>query len=334
MSLVMNIPEIRFAVSTVRQVTRLVRQIQAEMVSPAMSKQDRSPVTVADFAAQAVVAGRLAAEFPKDALIAEESSAALRAPGERQLLEQITRYAAYLLPGADPVKVCNWIDRGASEFAPRAWVLDPIDGTKGFLRGGQYAVALALLVEGQVQIGVLGCPNLRQGWIEDHQGPGSLVAAVRGQGSWVSSLADGDSQFEPLHVSERSQPAQARLLRSYESGHTNTAKTEALVQRLGIQAEPVRLDSQAKYAILAAGGGEAIVRLLSTEQPDYREKIWDQAAGALVVEEAGGVITDISGKPFDFTTGRQLTGNRGVLATNGRLHSVFLEALDAVGASD
>lgn len=326
-------PELAFATATVRQVARLVQQIQAEMVSPALTKEDRSPVTVADFAAQAVVAGRLEQAFPHDPLIAEESSGALRSPAERQRLEQITHYVSRGLPGATPASVCAWIDRGAADFSPRAWVLDPIDGTKGFLRRGQYAVALALLVDGQVQIGVLGCPNLRQGWIEDHHGPGSLVVAVRDQGSWVSTLSDGDTWFEPLHVSSCSQPAQARLLRSYESGHTNVAQIDAMIHRLGIQAEPVLLDSQAKYAILAAGGGEAIVRLLSSDLPDYREKIWDQAAGALIIEEAGGMVTDLAGKPFDFTTGRLLTGNRGVLVTNRRLHPAFLQALSEVGAA-
>ncbi|MHC5543784.1 inositol monophosphatase family protein, partial [Singulisphaera rosea] len=61
----------------------------------------------------------------------------------------------------------------------------------------------------------------------------------------------------------------------------------------------------------------------------YREKIWDHAAGLLVVEEAGGVVTDIDGKPLEFTHGRELVANRGVLVTNGRLHHKVLDALDA-----
>ena len=62
---------------------------------------------------------------------------------------------------ASPDQICHWIDRGnASEFSDRFWTLDPIDGTKGFLRGGQYAVCLALIVDGDVKLGVIGCPNL------------------------------------------------------------------------------------------------------------------------------------------------------------------------------
>jgi 3'(2'), 5'-bisphosphate nucleotidase len=53
-------------------------------------------------------------------------------------------------------QVCNWIDHNRVDPGRCFWTLDPIDGTKGFLRGEQYVVALALVVDGQVQIGVLG----------------------------------------------------------------------------------------------------------------------------------------------------------------------------------
>jgi 3'(2'), 5'-bisphosphate nucleotidase len=92
------------------------------------------------------------------------------------------------------------------------------------------------------------------------------------------------------------------------------------------------MDSQAKYAVLAAGGAEILLRLLSERQPSYREKIWDQAAGSIILEEAGGQISDLDGKPLDFTTGRALNNNRGILASNGRLHDAALEALQKVGA--
>jgi 3'(2'), 5'-bisphosphate nucleotidase len=92
------------------------------------------------------------------------------------------------------------------------------------------------------------------------------------------------------------------------------------------------MDSQAKFAILAAGKGDVIARLLSPAKPDYREKIWDQAAGSLLVEEAGGKVTDLHGQALDFSTGRELINNRGVLASNGRLHTVILNALHELDA--
>ncbi|HEX9616582.1 MAG TPA: inositol monophosphatase family protein, partial [Anaerolineales bacterium] len=204
--------------------------------------------------------------------------------------------------------------------------------TKGFLRGDQYAIALALIVAGRVQISVLACPNLVEGYRPQAGGEGSLLVAVRGEGAWTASLLDETEPFSRVTVSERGRAAQARLLRSFESGHTNVSQVDLFAEALGVQAEPVRMDSQAKYAVLAAGHGEIYLRLLSPKQPDYREKIWDQAAGSLIVEEAGGLVTDLQGRPLDFSKGRTLADNRGVLATNGRLHTAALQGLQAIQA--
>jgi len=103
------------------------------------------------------------------------------------------------------------------------------------------------------------------------------------------------------------------------------------VKVLGITADPVPMDSQAKYAVLAAGGGEINLRLISPSQPNYVERIWDQAAGSICVEEAGGRVSDLDGKPLNFSHGRTLAANRGVLATNGRVHEVLLAGLKEIG---
>lgn len=341
-------PEIRFALDVVRSASLLVKNIQAEMVSPALTKDDRSPVTVADYASQALVAYQLERSFPADALVAEEDSAELRsqlgAAGTREnsLLGQVARFVRTSIPQADPEAVCDWIGRGTGAPSGRFWTLDPIDGTKGFLRGDQYAAALALLVEGEVQLGVLGCPNLAlvrnapaspgsPPLAIEMDGAGLLVLALRGQGTWVTSLTQpGD--FRQLHASDRSEMQNARLLRSFEAEHTNLDQIAEFARAAGIQTQPVRMDSQAKYALLAAGIGDLLLRLLSPGRPDYREKIWDQAAGSLVVQEAGGTITDLDGKPLDFSTGRTLANNRGVLASNSLLHPAALEVLGVIQA--
>jgi 3'(2'), 5'-bisphosphate nucleotidase len=324
--------ETQFAISAVRQACRTVKLIQSEMVTPALTKEDRSPVTVADFASQALVGKLLEDHFPGDLLVGEEDSTALRKPGEENTLGQITHYVSNLLPQASPTLVCAWIDRGGAEPARRFWTLDPIDGTKGFLRGDQYAIALALIDAGQVQIGVLGCPNLVDGYKPDLTGPGSLGIAVRGAGAWVGPLEGDNSTLVPLHVSDQGNPSQARLLRSFESGHTNVGQIDLFAEALGVQAQAVRMDSQAKYLVLATGEGELYLRLLSPKQPDYKEKIWDQAAGSLLVEEAGGKVSDLHGKSLDFTAGRQLLNNHGLLASNTHLHLAALQALAAIQA--
>ncbi|MBS1248918.1 MAG: Fructose-1,6-bisphosphatase/inositol-1-monophosphatase [Chloroflexi bacterium] len=329
----LNNPETAFALDAVRRAALLVKHIQAEMVTSALTKDDRSPVTVADFAAQALVGHLLEEKFPGVSLVGEESSAVLQIPEERDTLLTITRFLGEIFPQATPEKVCAWIDRGAGEAEDRYWTVDPIDGTKGFLRGAQYAVALALVVDGQPQIGVLGCPNLTGGYRENVEGEGSLLIAATGEGSWLTALEGGpQNEFTRVKVSPQDDPAQARLLRSFESGHTNTGQVDRFNQAMGGEAPPVRMDSQAKYAVLASGQGEIYLRLLSPGREDYREKVWDQAAGSLIVEAAGGRVTDLAGNPLDFSVGRRLLKNRGVCATNGHLHEAALQALRTVKA--
>jgi len=323
---------IQVVLEAVCKAARLMRVIQRETVLSSLTKGDKSPVTIADFASQALIARMLSNSFPEIPLVAEETATALRAPEGTDLLAQVTKYVKTVFPEATPESVCDWIDRGGAEPGKQFWVLDPIDGTKGYLRGDQYAVALALVEDGVAQVGALGCPNLSDAVTPDAKGPGCVVLGARGQGTWVTSLENDSGAWRQLHVSDRADGSQARLLRSFESGHTNVGKIDMLADELGVRVEPVRMDSQAKYAVLAAGGGEAMLRLLSPDRLDYREKIWDQAAGSLVLEEAGGSITDLDGKPLDFTQGRMLVNNRGVLATNGQLHETMLKSLRTVKA--
>ena len=88
---------------------------------------------------------------------------------------------------------------------------------------------------------------------------------------------------------------------------------------------PYRIDSQCKYAAVARGDASIYLRLPTSAE--YREKIWDHAAGAIVVEEAGGTVTDVHGNALDFSCGRKLENNQGIISTNGRFHA---EVVDAV----
>lgn len=327
-----NDPEIRFALHAVRQASVMVRRVRAATDPEALRKGDRSPVTVADFASQALVGRLIEESFPADPLVAEEDSTALRAPQRAATLQTVCAALRDPYPEAGPEIVCEWIDRGGARPGPRFWVLDPIDGTKGFLRGDQYAVALALVVAGRVELGVLGCPHMDVDLNPDRPGAGALVFARRDHGAWVTPL-EGDVQAaRALSVSDVRDPARARLVRSFEAAHTDAERMDRLAEALGAEAPPVRMDSQAKYAVLAAGQGELYLRLLSAQRLDYREKIWDQAAGSVILTESGGRVTDLDGRPLDFTRGRTLLGNRGVLASNGHLHARALEAVRAVGA--
>lgn len=317
---------LNFALEITRRAAELTTLIQDEMVTPALDKADRSPVTVADLAVQAYVAAKLEEFCPEIPLVGEESSDVFASDAGQETLMAVTDYVARLIPAATPEDVCRWIDRGNAEGGATGqfWTLDPVDGTKGFLRREQYAVALALLEDGCVKLGVLGCPRLSL----DGENTGVLAYAERGEGAWFTQLAANDANTPyRLRVSDISDVNQSRALRSVESGHTNVSQMDILMQKMGVSAEPVRMDSQAKYVVLAAGRGDLLFRLLSSKMPDYEERIWDQAAGSIIVQEAGGRITDLAGRPLDFTQGRTLKNNRGICASNGLLHDAAIQAL-------
>ena len=191
----------RFAVAVVREAAQLVRRVQKEMLvgslnKGALAKDDKSPVTVADFAAQALVGLRLSETFPAMGFVGEESAEVLRTPEGQTTLEQITHFVQQVVPTATSEKVCEWIDRGAGEPTNEFWTLDPVDGTKGFLRGDQYAVALGFIRNGEVRVGALGCPELADASRPDKGGPGTLLVARRGNGTWAGPL---DATGAPRH---------------------------------------------------------------------------------------------------------------------------------------
>jgi 3'(2'), 5'-bisphosphate nucleotidase len=327
----LNNKDILFAIDAVTKASNLVKHIQGELIDGTLSKDDKSPVTVADFSAQALVSYLMQTSLPGNVLVGEESASDLEIRDGKILLQKITAFLQELLPTTNEQKVVDLINFGTQQPTERYWTLDPIDGTKGFIRGQQYAVALALIENGEIQIGVLGCPNLSEGWKQDIGGEGSLIVAQKGKGCWVTKLND-QSNFSQLNVFPLKNAEEARLLRSRATSHTNVSQLDVIANNMSVKAEPVLLDSQAKYGILAAGKGDLLFRLISDKMPNYKEKIWDQAAGAIVVTEAGGKITDLDGKPLDFSHGRQLIKNRGVLASNGLLHQIALDAIRKAGA--
>ncbi len=310
--------ELELAIAAVRRAAVACRTIQAAMVdSETLQKKDRSPVTVADFASQALVCEALTASSAVTSIVGEESSKDLDA----ELSERVFGYVGDSLgTSVSAETVRGWIDAG--NFTPdanaRYWTLDPIDGTKGFLRAGHYAIALALIDAGEVVLAALGCP----GW-------DSLLCAVRGQGARQLPLAmDADTDGEAIRVAAADD---LRFCESVESGHSDQSRSAEIAKRLSITAPPLRMDSQAKYAAVARGDASIYLRLPTRK--DYREKIWDHAAGMLVTVEAGGRVTDTTGAPLDFTHGRRLEHNAGVIATNGAIHDQVVAAVQATRPS-
>ena len=322
--------EQEIAVKAVQEAAKLCQAVQAQITSSVLEKKDKSPVTVADFGSQALVCRAIREAFPDDPIIAEEDSAALKTEENAPLLEKVVAHLSDLRPGVDADTACAWIDHGgAQEYSERFWTLDPIDGTKGFLRGEQYAIALALIVDGEIVVAALGCPNLPVS-ADQPDNTGVVYAAVLGQGTTCIPM-DGSSETVAVKVSDTTDSTEARFCESVESGHTSHSDSANVAEKLGITADSVRLDSQAKYAVVARGEADIYLRLPT--RPGYVEKIWDHAAGVLVMTEAGGKASDIYGQPLEFNHGWGLHANKGVIVSNGKLHDAVIEAINEVGVT-
>lgn len=345
--------ELRTALLAVQRAARLTSAVYRATEKGTTSKSDASPVTIGDFGAQALIIAALKYRFPGDEIVAEEEASELRVNSE--LRNEVWQYVSQTrlddegaereLGGAitSAEEMMDVIDQGKSPGGAkgRIWAIDPIDGTKGFLRGGQYAVCLALMVDGHVKVGVLGCPNLPvddrqrvnsntghdQKWNEKEKGV--LVAAIEGQGASSRPLTKGGlAERHQIRMRDVKDITQASFCESVEAAHSNHSENAEISKRLGTTNEPVRMDSQAKYASIARGAGDIYLRLPVCR--DYQEKIWDHASGYLIVREAGGEVTDSEGKALNFSCGRTLAKNKGVVAASKAVQPRVLEVVKEV----
>lgn len=171
------------------------------------------------------------------------------------------------------------------------WALDPIDGTKGFLRGGQYAVCLALLEDGEPVLGVMGTPNLPLDYKNSSSEKGVLFVTTKGAGAFQVSLLQiptddsklrsilcytqrsyASADLQPIHMAEISSLSEASFCESVEAGHSSKPLNARIAELMGITKPPVQMDSQAKYCSISRGDGNVYLRLPTSAT--YEEKIW------------------------------------------------------------
>jgi 3'(2'), 5'-bisphosphate nucleotidase len=318
--------EMRTALQAIIEASRLCQRVREDLrEGGSILKSDRSPVTIADYGSQAIICKLVKEVFPGDTIVAEEDSEELKKPTHSAILQQVSHYVNKFIPNSSSEAVCSWIDFGSQAMTDRFWTLDPIDGTKGFLRGDQYAIALALIEKGLVKFGLLACPNLYVDKDQPQGTRGCLFLALRGKGSVQMDIA-GKTQL-PLSVSKVKDPTKAIITESVELDHADHLSHRRIAQRLNISEPSLPMDSQAKYGVVARGEATIYLRVPSTSEPSYKEKIWDHAAGSIITEEAGGKVTDILGHPLDFSHGIKMEKNQGVVVTNGIFHDMILEAL-------
>lgn len=322
----MQSPHALKLISLMVECCRIARAVRDRLKpGDAHDKQDRSPVSVGDFAVQTWVARYLAEHGGGLPLVGEESAEVL-ALQTVSLRQGVVAALAEIQPDVSEADVLTWLmamDRGPDvDSLPDYWTVDPIDGTRGYLHGGQYAIALAEIRDGQPVLGMLGCPALPYSGLPDDCGPamreGCILYAERQGGAYMLP-ANGDLAGLKRITLAPPEPLKVRVSESLHSAHGHQGQLASWAKSTGRELQEIRIDSQCKYALLARGDTDVYIR--KARQASYLEWVWDHAAGALIATEAGAVVTDLAGRPLDFGLGHRLRLNHGVLAARPELHA-------------
>uniref|UniRef100_A0A804K2I0 PAP-specific phosphatase, mitochondrial n=1 Tax=Musa acuminata subsp. malaccensis TaxID=214687 RepID=A0A804K2I0_MUSAM len=337
--------ELEAAVDVVERACRLCVDVKKALLSDKgriLEKNDQTPVTIADFGVQALISLELKRLFPSIPLVAEEDSGFLRSnSGDLQrvhghdgnsLVNLVLTAVADKATGADdPLTsdvVLEAIDRGGKDAVSfdaqpaTYWVLDPIDGTRGFLKGNDalYVVGLALVVDGKIVLGVMGCPNwkvdiLSSGIHDRKTGDcetGIIMIAHEGCGTWTRKFFDGMDKFlsmqggwQQCFVDSCYMVHEARFcipdsqtwdlipLSAFFSSTVDDTKDR---DRGTILLLPTCCGSLCKYLMVASGRASVFI-LRARAQTSI--KVWDHAVGVICIQEAGGKVTDWIGTELD-----------------------------------
>lgn len=338
--------ELLTAISVVQQAAKLSQSLLSSRDKGVIEKDDLSPVTVGDFAIQALLAATLHRAFPDDGFVGEEDAAEVR--NNPALLDRIwdlleSQGATDALGTKEAV--CEMIDlcgNGVPEVGRRVWVFDPIDGTKTFVRGEMYAVNVALLEGGRQVLSVVGLPVLSMDVKApvfndtlDPTGRGCILFGVKGYGAYVRPLLQSspDEVVEIRRLESHAEKVTALAdLRSVTCGDGELAGSGiddahvAICRKLGVEFPGCDLLGWVpRWATLAMGLANMTVWVY--KRRDRLAKIWDHAGAMLLFEEVGGKVTDVDGKEIDFSAGRKMTANYGFVAAPRNLHAAVLKAV-------
>lgn len=305
-----------------RDAAQLCRLVQEKylVASDKSSGAQTEPVTIADYGSQAIICRALQAHYPDDAVVAEESGEQfLQLVSDEQRGQVLSLLAQILRVPVSEAELIAWLDFGVDRSAAHTWVIDPIDGTKGFLARRHYVVAVGLLRDGQVSEGIVAAPGFRDG-------EGALFY-TRDGATFRAPLAAGDGA--KVTVSQRHKLGDCVVVQSYERYHASKSRMGRARAYAGLGgARLLELDSMEKYALVACGDADLYMRL-PREGSVYEHKIWDHAAGVALVRNAGGTVTDLDGGPLDFSQGETLP-NAGLIASNGAHHGRVVAAVQRV----
>jgi 3'(2'), 5'-bisphosphate nucleotidase len=263
--------ELALAIRLAREAGALIRALRQSGIS-VDRKAGNEPVTQADRDANALIVAGLGAAFPEAGLLSEEAP-----------------------------------DDGSRRVRERVWMIDPLDGTKDFIRGENgFATMIGMLVAERPVLGVVYQPIIDR-----------LYFAVAGAGAFVE---EGGRAPERLRVSDVRRAFEARMVASKSHRDEIIDRVRA---ELGITDELNVGSVGLKLGLIARGERDLYVN------PSGHSKLWDVCAPEAILVEAGGRLTDSTGAPIDYR-GAELRNLRGLIASNGHLHDEVVERLAPV----
>ncbi len=308
--------------SAVRDAVKLCRRVQEDylIANTKSAGNHKEPVTIADYGSQAIIGRALMRHYPDDGVVSEESGEQfLQLLSERQRSQALALLEDVLGCAISEREVLGWLDFGKARAASRTWVIDPIDGTKGFIALRHYAIACGTLVDGQVAGGIVAAPGYADG-------AGALFYTENGA-TWRAPIAAGAGAR--VRVSARRADDDFIAAQSYERQHASKSRMGRARELAGLGAARIlELDSMEKYALVACGDADLYMRLPRAGSA-YQHKIWDHVAGVALVQGAGGLATDLDGGPLDFSQGETLP-NLGMIISNGQHHARVVAAVQRV----
>jgi 3'(2'), 5'-bisphosphate nucleotidase len=336
--------ELTVAIGALQKAAQLSQSIVADKDKGAIEKDDLSPVTVADFAVQALLTATIKHAFPEDRVVGEEDASDLRQ--NSALMERVWGLLGRIAEDEDTPslcklpatreQMCDLIDEcGASSPAStgRTWIFDPIDGTKTYLLGQLYAINMGLLEDGEQVAGIVGAPNLSidakaplKNEDIDPTGEGCIFFAVKGHGAYIRPLRSDQPRrlFTQGANQEVSFVTSATIVDSALDGIHDIVASRLNAPYPGSDLLPWVL----RWAVLAMGLGNTTVWVY--KRRDRYAKAWDHAGAMLLFEEAGGKVTDVHGKKIDLTAGRKISANFGFVAAPKDIHGRVLDTVHEV----
>ncbi|MFX0025137.1 MAG: inositol monophosphatase family protein [Candidatus Hermodarchaeota archaeon] len=270
-------------------------------------KEDDSPVTLADYASQIFIVKKLKETFPNDQIIAEESYNSHIDINVKRIIKRC--YKSLELDLIEDIeRTLNY--RGP--YSSRQWTVDPIDGTKGFQKNLSYAVGIGFMDNSELITAAIGVPNYNE------KGR-ALFIAEKNQGARVSY---GEEDFIPISVTDKKNIKKVKMCHSLHYD-------EPWVMKFAEKAEIskyIQMDSMAKFCMVADGTADIYIKPMNVN----RSFSWDFLPGVLIVNEAGGIVSDIKGNNITFNNEKCIISAPGLVASNGILHKEILKYLKII----